>query len=299
MTRILRTLTLVSVVALVATGCLRYEGDIAVDPQGQVTGTLSLAIEKSTAGFFGITSLEALEGSAQENEDNSFCAQDSVDYSQTATEYVISCDFADVTTTSSDDVSVTREGDEVVLRFRYNQDADAPTDPAQEYGSLRVSIAMPGVITDVTGQSQSGVERSSPTEVTITGKASSIYDLTITSSCVDGCSAPDVPTSAQEATRAFSGGRITEDTTFPARSRAYRIEKPIRIARGVEVIVDPGARFVWKGKDGQAMFVNAGDLTLEGSKRKPIVIRGISRKAAVDEKGNAAETSITRVRFRS
>lgn len=295
---IVRTLALVSVVALVATGCLRYEGDIAVGSQGRVTGTLALAIEKSTAGFFGVTSLDELKGSAQENEDNSFCAQDAVQYSQTATEFVISCSFSDVTTTDGDDVFVTREGDQVILRFRYNQDAEPPTDPMQEYGSLRIGIAMPGVITGITGQGESGVERTSESTVTITGKASSIYDLTITASCADGCVEPDVPRSVQQADPSFSGGRISQDTTFPARSRAYNVRKPIRVPAGVQVVVEPGARLAWKGEAGQPMFVNSGDLVIEGTRKRPIVIRGITRSEAVRERGRSADTTVAQVRFR-
>lgn len=304
MRRLVRVLALIPVIGLSAAGCLRYEGDIAITPEAQVSGTLEFGIEKSVASLFGLTSLDDLQGSAQEENDNSFCSDRTARYVETATEFVVSCSFTEVGTKPDDDIYVARQGDEVILTFRYNADADAEplTDPTQEYGSMRVAFAMPGPITAVDDEGKGQIEQTSANSIVITGKASSIYRITVTSSCTDGCSTPSVPGAREvvQAAATFSGGRVSEDTVFPARKQPYTIKRAIRIPEGITVTVRPGARIIWAGKAKAPMFVNEGDLLVKGTKKKPIIIEGSTRGTVVDVRGGPDSSTVVRkVRFRS
>lgn len=297
MTRCWKALVLIPLTGLALSGCLRYEGDVAVTPSAEVSGTLEFGVEKSVASFFGLTSLEDLQGSAQDNNDNSFCSDATATYTETDTEFVVSCSFRRVETKADDDVSVERQGDDVIFRFNYNADADAPADPDQEYGTLRVAIAMPGPITSIDNKKQGTVEKSSRNSVIISGRASSIFEVVVTASCSDGCSTPTLGPTKVDAD-SFSGGRVTSDTVLADRQQPYVIKRPITIGKGVGLTIRPGVTIVWEGSAGKPVFVNRGELAVKGTKKRPVIMEGVSRDNAVQERGTDASTSLKQVRFR-
>jgi len=283
---------LLPLLAIVLTGCLRYEGDVAVSPDATVSGTLEFGLEKSIAGFFGISSIDQFKDSATDNEDNSLCFADDARYAETSTEFTVSCSFQSVRTNADEDVYAIRSGDEVIFRFRYNSTAEPPAKPEDEYGQLRLAIAMPGPVVSVDDKDTGQVRSTGAKTFEIVGKASSIYDVTVVSSCAQGCSRPNVPTQGPvQATADFSGGKVASDLVIPARKAPYRISSTIRVAEGVSVIVRPGAELLWTGKRNRYILVNEGTLRMKGTRAKPIVISGNKRTSKfVKERGNEART---------
>jgi len=280
---------LLPLLAIVLTGCLRYEGDVAVSPDATVSGTLEFGLEKSIAGFFGISSIDQFKDSATDNEDNSLCFTDDARYAETSTEFTVSCSFQSVRTNADEDVYAIRSGDEVIFRFRYNSTAEPPAKPEDEYGQLRLAIAMPGPVVSVDDKDTGQVRSTGANTFEIVGKASSIYDVTVVSSCADGCSQPDVPgVDVSTADADFSGGKITSDLVIPARKSAYRISRTIRIPQGVSVTVKPGAELLWVGKKNRYMIVNDGTLRMKGTAKRPVVLAGNERTARfVRDRGSA------------
>lgn len=288
--------------SLLLAGCLRYEGDVAVDATGALTGSLEFGIEKSIAPLLGVNSVDDLRSAAAEGNTNAFCSPATADIRDAGNEYVISCTFSEAQSGPENDLYAVRQGDQVIFRFTYNEDSEGSATPDQEYGTVRIAVNMPGPIVSVDDKGRGHVSQQGSSAFTVSGKASQVYDITVVASCSDGCTEQASSSDLVPSTAGFVkakdsvGGVVTKDTVFKARKTPYLVKKTIQIPENVTVVVEPGTTLEWRGsKKKTSMFQNSGKLFIEGTKAKPIVLAGAPR-GYFNTKG-ATQGTRTSVRF--
>ena len=81
-------------------GCVRLEGNIAIDGSGLVNGKITYSLDQSLASQGGINSLQDLQNSAKKENENRICTTES--YRESATEFIFECNFNGAALTDSD-----------------------------------------------------------------------------------------------------------------------------------------------------------------------------------------------------
>ena len=224
--RALGAVAIGAVTVLTLSGCLSVTADVAIDSNANTSGTVAIGLQKSTMEMLGVTFDDFAKDFADKLKDPSATSGDmdgldpaSCTPSQTASEFVMTCDITGGKDAMGEDFTVTKDGDSITLHMTKEglgdlAGSDAPDledlfgdsgplsglgggdDPTSGLGDLlggaerfmsgatyTVNVQFPGDITSITGE---GVKQTSDTSVTISTALTDSLDVTVTSNATPG-----------------------------------------------------------------------------------------------------------------
>jgi hypothetical protein len=224
--RALSVAAMVSAAVLTLSGCLSVTADIAIDSDAITSGTVAIGLQKSTMEMLGVTFDDFSKDITDKLKDPSETSGelDGIDpasckTSQTASEFVMTCDITPGPDAMGEDFTVTKNGDSIELHMSKKGLGDLAgsdssdledlfgdagplsglgggDDPTSRLGDLlggaerfmsgatfTVNVQFPGDITSITGE---GVEQTSDTSVSISSALTDSLDVSVTSNATPG-----------------------------------------------------------------------------------------------------------------
>jgi hypothetical protein len=163
--------------ALLLTGCIRYEGNLTISNQGLVNGNILYAIDKSILASSGINSLEDLKGNQSTANQTDVCS--SPKYTENSTEYIITCSFSNANLKDSD-LSAQVVGNQVEFNFKNQSDAEeSDSSFTGEFGKVSVYVNFPGDIISILENRVGSVKKQTSKKVLISAPGSAKLDIKI------------------------------------------------------------------------------------------------------------------------
>lgn len=163
--------------ALLLTGCIRYEGNLTISNQGLVNGNILYAIDKSILASSGINSLEDLKGNQSTANQTDVCS--SPKYSENSTEYIITCSFSNANLKDSD-LSAQVVGNQVEFNFKNQSDTEeSESSFTGEFGKVSVYVNFPGDIISISENRVGSVKKQTSKKVLISAPGSAKLDIKI------------------------------------------------------------------------------------------------------------------------
>ncbi len=224
--RALGVVAIGAVTVLTLSGCLSVTADVAIDSNANTSGTVAVGFQKSTMEMLGVTFDDFAKDFADKLKEPSETSGDmdgldpaSCTPSQTASEFVMTCDITGGKDAMGEDFTVTKDGDSITLHMTKEglgglAGSDAPDledlfgdsgplsglgggdDATAGLGDLlggaerfmsgatyTVNVQFPGDITSISGE---GVEQTSDTSVSVSTPLTQSLDVTVTSNATEG-----------------------------------------------------------------------------------------------------------------
>ena len=211
-------------VVLTLSGCFSVTADVVIDSDANVTGTVAIGFQKSTMEMLGVTFDDFAKDFADKLEDPSATSSEmdgldptSCKPSETASEFVVTCDITPGPDAMGEDFTVTKDGDSIVLHMTQEglgdgsdgldlEDLLGGSGPLSGLGegddltsglggllggaeqmmsgsTYTVNVQFPGDITSVSGE---GVTQTSDTSVSISTGLTQSLDVSVTSNATSG-----------------------------------------------------------------------------------------------------------------
>ena len=168
-------------------GCVRLEGNIAIDGSGLVNGKITYSLDKSLASQGGINSLQDLQNSAKKENENRICTTES--YRESSTEFIFECNFNGAALTDSD-LKVQKIDNRV--SFFYKQEG---SDGAPDLGKTSLSVNFPGNIISIQESKKGVTVQKSGTAILISASGTASFQVTVLAS-IQAAPKPSISPSA-------------------------------------------------------------------------------------------------------
>lgn len=144
---------LIAGMAIALTGCLNLRGNLNINRDAKINGTLTMELSKQFAALAGITSTDALKSQF----DSDMAGADAT-ISETDQAYVIKANLRD-RTMNTDGFSVTRVGDQIKFAWRMGDGSASTTGDEfglsdMTLGQLDLTVQFPGEIQQWVGSAQ-------------------------------------------------------------------------------------------------------------------------------------------------
>jgi hypothetical protein len=137
---------------LTLSGCFSMTGDLTVNSDAKVSGTMKVAMNKELASAAGISSLDAFKAGV--TSDSGSLPKGSAKFSETSTDYVVDVKIDNATMNDAQGFIVTKVGQDVVFKMvNEKKSADTP-----DLGQINLTIHLPGAIKSISGKGLTKVD---------------------------------------------------------------------------------------------------------------------------------------------